>query len=119
MQTQRRSLLVVMEHNIVTTPLMGIKERIDISAILRCPLLFVSCLGPSWDFIYEVLDLSMKVLSPRGWLRTLVKNSGDREAIALYEQQVKRLSCSVELSQEEVYITSYHENWVVYKIWKK
>ena len=94
---------------------------VDVSAILRHPLSFVSCLhvGPSWDFIYEVLDLSMKVLSPCGWLRTLVKNSGDREAIALYKQQVKRLSCPVELSQEEVYITSYHENWVIYKIWKK
>uniref|UniRef100_A0A4W5LJI2 Uncharacterized protein n=1 Tax=Hucho hucho TaxID=62062 RepID=A0A4W5LJI2_9TELE len=41
------------------------------------------------------------------------------EALALYEEQLGRLSCPVDFSKEVVCVPSYMELWVFYTVWKK
>lgn len=74
--------------------------------------------GSLWEFLRLILDLSMKVLSPRGKYFTQGNSYNKPDALLMYEQQLAQLSCPVQYRREDVFVPSYHEKWVFYEIWK-
>ncbi|XP_022100402.1 spermine synthase-like [Acanthaster planci] len=75
--------------------------------------------GDQWDFLRLILDLSMKVLKPTGRYFTQGNGANMRDALAMYEQQLGKLSFKVEFSKETVCVPSYMEMWVFYEVWKQ
>ncbi|XP_070569097.1 spermine synthase-like [Ptychodera flava] len=75
--------------------------------------------GSAWDFLRLILDLSMKVMKSTGKYYTQGNGANSTQALAMYENQLSKLSCPVDFSKETVCVPSYHELWVFYKIWKK
>uniref|UniRef100_A0A8C8D2J3 PABS domain-containing protein n=1 Tax=Oncorhynchus tshawytscha TaxID=74940 RepID=A0A8C8D2J3_ONCTS len=73
----------------------------------------------TWEFLQLILDLSIKVLRPTGKYFTQGNCANLTEALALYEEQLGRLSCPVDFSKEVVCVPSYMELWVFYTVWKK
>ncbi|KAK6316795.1 hypothetical protein J4Q44_G00121950 [Coregonus suidteri] len=73
----------------------------------------------TWEFLQLILDLSIKVLRPTGKYFTQGNCANLTEALALYEEQLGRLSCPVNFSKEVVCVPSYMELWVFYTVWKK
>ncbi|XP_033635693.1 spermine synthase-like [Asterias rubens] len=74
--------------------------------------------GDQWDFLRLILDLSMKVLRPSGRYFTQGNGANMTKALAMYEQQLGKLSCKVEFSKETICVPSYLEMWVFYEVWK-
>ncbi|KAL7389505.1 hypothetical protein ABVT39_005322 [Epinephelus coioides] len=72
----------------------------------------------TWEFLRLILDLSMKVLHPSGKYLTQGNAENMTEALCLYEEQLRKLSCPVKFSKEVVCVPSYLEQWVFYNIWK-
>ncbi|XP_070990716.1 spermine synthase-like isoform X1 [Oncorhynchus clarkii lewisi] len=73
----------------------------------------------TWEFLQLILDLSIKVLRPTGKYFTQGNSANLTETLALYEEQLGRLSCPVDFSKEVVCVPSYMELWVFYTVWKK
>uniref|UniRef100_A0A8C9WHC3 Spermine synthase n=1 Tax=Scleropages formosus TaxID=113540 RepID=A0A8C9WHC3_SCLFO len=73
----------------------------------------------TWEFLRLILDLSIKVLRPNGRYFTQGNCVNLTEALALYEEQLSKLSCPVDFSKEVVCVPSYMELWVFYTVWKK
>ncbi|XP_010793359.1 spermine synthase [Notothenia coriiceps] len=73
----------------------------------------------TWEFLRLILDLSIKVLHPSGKYFTQGNAQTMTEALRLYEEQLKKLSCPVGFSKEVVCVPSYLEQWVFYSVWKK
>ncbi|CAB1333047.1 unnamed protein product [Coregonus sp. 'balchen'] len=63
----------------------------------------------TWEFLQLILDLSIKVLRPTGKYFTQGNCANLTEALALYEEQLGRLSCPVDFSKEVVCVPSYME----------
>ncbi|KAI0233218.1 Spermine synthase [Lamellibrachia satsuma] len=74
--------------------------------------------GDLWDFLRQILDLSMKVLSPAGKYFTQGNGANMTLSLAMYEKQLSKLETPVEFRKKPVHIPSYHELWVFYEIWK-
>uniref|UniRef100_A0A4W3IW18 Spermine synthase n=1 Tax=Callorhinchus milii TaxID=7868 RepID=A0A4W3IW18_CALMI len=73
----------------------------------------------TWEFLRSILDLSVKVLKPTGKYFTQGNCVNMTEGLAMYEEQLNRLSCPVEFSKKVVCVPSYMELWVFYTVWKK
>ncbi|KAF7670269.1 hypothetical protein LDENG_00299820 [Lucifuga dentata] len=73
----------------------------------------------TWDFLRLILDLSIKVLRPTGKYFTQGNSANLNEALSMYEEQLRKLSCPVDFSKEVVCVPSYLELWVFYTVWKK
>ncbi|KAM9333721.1 spermine synthase isoform 2-T2 [Pholidichthys leucotaenia] len=74
---------------------------------------------PTWDFLRLILDLSIKVLHPTGKYFTQGNSANLTEGLALFEEQLGKLSCPVDFCKEVVCVPSYLEQWVFYTAWKK
>uniref|UniRef100_A0A3B5MP36 PABS domain-containing protein n=1 Tax=Xiphophorus couchianus TaxID=32473 RepID=A0A3B5MP36_9TELE len=72
-----------------------------------------------WEFLRLILDLSVRVLHPKGKYFTQGNSVNLKEALSLYEEQLGRLSCPVDFRKEVVCVPSYLEQWVFYTAWKK
>ncbi|XP_042355288.1 spermine synthase-like [Plectropomus leopardus] len=73
----------------------------------------------TWEFLRLILDLSMKILHPSGKYLTQGNAETMTEALRLYEEQLRKLSCPVEFTKEVACVPSYLEQWVFYSVWKK
>lgn len=74
--------------------------------------------GCQWDFLRLILDRSMKVLKPTGKYFTQGNGANMKSALAMYEEQLRNLSCDVEFSKETICVPSYMEMWVFYEVLK-
>uniref|UniRef100_A0A3B3WDJ7 PABS domain-containing protein n=1 Tax=Poecilia mexicana TaxID=48701 RepID=A0A3B3WDJ7_9TELE len=72
-----------------------------------------------WEFLRLILDLSVRVLHPKGKYFTQGNSVNLKEALSLYEEQLGKLSCPVDFQKEVVCVPSYLEQWVFYTAWKK
>ncbi|XP_078001513.1 spermine synthase-like isoform X2 [Glandiceps talaboti] len=75
--------------------------------------------GSQWDFLRLILDFSMKVLKPTGKYYTQGNGANSKNALAMYEEQLKKLEHPVDFKKETICVPSYLELWVFYEIWKK
>uniref|UniRef100_A0A3Q2PM62 Spermine synthase n=1 Tax=Fundulus heteroclitus TaxID=8078 RepID=A0A3Q2PM62_FUNHE len=73
----------------------------------------------TWEFLRLILDLSIRVLHPKGKYFTQGNSVNLKEALSLYEEQLGKLSCPVDFRKEVVCVPSYLEQWVFYTAWKK
>ncbi|XP_061607303.1 spermine synthase isoform X3 [Phyllopteryx taeniolatus] len=73
----------------------------------------------TWEFLRLIMDLSIKILHPKGKYFTQGNSANLTEALSQYEEQLGRLSCPVEFSKKVVCVPSYMELWVFYTVWKK
>lgn len=74
--------------------------------------------GDHWIFLRLILNLSMKVLADNGKYFTQGNSASCTKALAIYEEQLKKLEDPVRFTKETVCVPSYLELWVFYKIWK-
>ncbi|XP_041864886.1 spermine synthase isoform X2 [Melanotaenia boesemani] len=73
----------------------------------------------TWEFLRLILDLSIRILHPKGKYFTQGNSVNLTEALSLYEEQLGKLSCPVDFRKEVVCVPSYLEQWVFYTAWKK
>ncbi|XP_068698270.1 spermine synthase-like isoform X1 [Montipora foliosa] len=73
-----------------------------------------------WDFVREILNLTLKVLKPGGKFYAQGTNGANcKTDIEQYEKQLMNLCCPVEFRQEFVYVPSFEESWTFYEVWRK
>ncbi|PWA22649.1 hypothetical protein CCH79_00001914, partial [Gambusia affinis] len=63
-----------------------------------------------WEFLRLILDLSVRVLHPKGKYFTQGNSVNLKEALSLYEEQLGKLSCPVDFQKEVVCVPSYLEH---------
>uniref|UniRef100_A0A3P9HVN1 Spermine synthase n=1 Tax=Oryzias latipes TaxID=8090 RepID=A0A3P9HVN1_ORYLA len=73
----------------------------------------------TWEFLRLILDLTIRVLHPKGKYFTQGNSANLTEALSLYEEQLGKLSCPVDFHKQVVCVPSYLEQWVFYTAWKK
>nr|XP_032836545.1 spermine synthase [Petromyzon marinus] len=73
----------------------------------------------SWEFLWLILELSLKVLRPDGKYLTQGNGYNMRAALRVYEQHLGQLQPPVGFTRRTANVPSYLELWVFYTIWKK
>ncbi|KAK5870608.1 hypothetical protein PBY51_003541 [Eleginops maclovinus] len=73
----------------------------------------------AWEFLRNVLDMSIKVLRPSGKYLTTADCVNHTESHRLYEEEMGKLSCPVAFTKKEATVPYFMEQWVMYCLWKK
>lgn len=72
--------------------------------------------GEVWNFIRSILDASFKVLKADGKYMTHGNGMGCLESLRMYEEQLKKLTPTVEFTQTKAFVPSFMEDWVFYQV---
>ncbi|XP_059475565.1 spermine synthase isoform X2 [Neocloeon triangulifer] len=75
--------------------------------------------GEIWDFIRLILNKALKVLKPSGKFMTHGNGISCPTALAMYEEQLKKLETPVDFSRDHAFVPSFMEDWVFYQVWRK
>ncbi|KDR11197.1 spermine synthase isoform X1 [Zootermopsis nevadensis] len=75
--------------------------------------------GEMWDFIRLILNSSMAVLKSEGKYMTHGNGASCPESLRMFEEQLQKLSVSVEFSRAHAFVPSFMEDWVFYQVWQK
>ncbi|KAK7864487.1 hypothetical protein R5R35_003106 [Gryllus longicercus] len=72
--------------------------------------------GEVWDFIRQILNLSMAVLKPTGKYMTHGNGASCPESLKMYEDQLMKLNVPVKFSRDHAFIPSFMEDWIFYQV---
>ncbi|RMX56297.1 hypothetical protein pdam_00011451 [Pocillopora damicornis] len=73
-----------------------------------------------WDFVREILNLTLQVLKPEGKFFAQGTNGATcKKQIEQYEQQLMNLCYPVEFRREFAFVPSFEESWTFYEVWRK
>lgn len=73
-----------------------------------------------WDFVREILNLTLQVLKPDGKFFAQGTNGATcKKQIEQYEQQLMNLCYPVEFRREFAFVPSFEESWTFYEVWRK
>ncbi|XP_065338334.1 spermine synthase isoform X2 [Cloeon dipterum] len=75
--------------------------------------------GEIWDFIRLILNKALKVLNSTGKFMTHGNGISCPTALAMYEEQLKKLETPVDFSRDHAFVPSFMEDWVFYQVWRK
>lgn len=80
----------------------------------------VSLHDSDWEFVREILNLTLQVLKPEGKFYAQGTNGATRKKqIQQYEEQLLNLCYPVEFRREFAFVPSFEESWTFYEVWKK
>ncbi|KAJ7394349.1 hypothetical protein OS493_000154 [Desmophyllum pertusum] len=79
----------------------------------------VSLHDSHWDFVREILNLTLRVLKPEGKFYAQGTNGATcKTQIEKYEKQLENLCYPVEFKREFVLVPSFEESWTFYEVWR-
>ncbi|XP_054261023.1 spermine synthase-like [Macrosteles quadrilineatus] len=73
--------------------------------------------GELWDFLRLILNKAFQVLRPSGKFMSHGDAACRPASLALYENELRNLPCSVEFAKDKAFIPSFLEDWVFYQVW--
>uniref|UniRef100_T1IY40 PABS domain-containing protein n=1 Tax=Strigamia maritima TaxID=126957 RepID=T1IY40_STRMM len=74
--------------------------------------------GEFWDFMREVLELTLQILAPNGKYLTHGTGLNSVHPQKMYEEELRQRSVPVRFNKFSAHIPSFLETWVFYEIWK-
>ncbi|XP_065919977.1 spermine synthase-like isoform X2 [Dysidea avara] len=72
-----------------------------------------------WKTIHDMLDNAMRLLSPTGYCMVQGHRSCCPKTSRLYEEQLNKLHCPVVYTKDTVFVPSFREEWLFYRLQKK
>jgi len=74
--------------------------------------------GEFWDFMRDVLELTLKLLAPNGKYLTHGTGLNSVHPQEMYEEELRHRSVPLEFRKFSAHVPSFLETWVFYEIWQ-
>lgn len=72
--------------------------------------------GEIWNFFLSILEHAFKLLKPDGKYLTHGNGANSPESLAMFEEQLLKLTPKVKFTRTNAFVPSFMENWVFYQV---